>query len=159
MKSNTKRKITLLVLVVAAAAGLWYVTSLDVDVSQTSKKFESEQIIGQPIEAASGELIQGFPRDLILDKQGTVVSSSVTPYEENHKQYTATYTTSRTVEQEYNNFVTYLEKNKFKVTKKEMNQGVGGIYAEGQYADANVVVYLDPASGKNTVIISYLLKR
>jgi hypothetical protein len=159
MGNKNKTIIILLILLVLALLVYWAQGRNQSGIKLEQEVSDQNLELGQPRNAKAGELVTGFPRDLIVNKQAVIISSSVTPYVENHKQYSTTYTTGQSIEKEFNDYLTYLKGNKYTIAKQQIDSSLGAIYATSENADVNVNIYLDVVSNKNTVVVSYLMKK
>jgi hypothetical protein len=161
MGNKNKTIVLLLALLVIALLIYWaqsYDQKRNVARQENQKPVQQEEL-GKPQNAVSGQLISGFPVDLIIKKDGAVTSSSVTPYADNHKQYTTTYVTKQSIEDAYAEFLKYLQTHKYTISKQQVSPELGALYGTSATADVNVNIYKDVVTGKNTVIVSYLLKK
>ena len=156
------KKVIVAVVVVALAVSLYlaYASNQNNDKAPagTAQNIENAEI-GEPVEEKKGEIATGLPRDLILNKKGEVSSSTTTQYEQNNKQYTVAFETSLSIAEEYQAYLDYLRKNKYTITRQDSGETHSSIYAKSDRADVNIAIYKDPVTAKNTVDISYLLKK
>lgn len=156
------KKVIVAVVVVALAVSLYLAyasnQSKDNAPTGTAQSIENAEI-GEVVEEKKGEIATGLPRDLILNKKGEVTSSTSTQYEQNNKQYTVAFETSLSIAEEYQAYLDYLRKNKYTITRQDSGETLSSIYAKSDRADVNIAIYKDPVTAKNTVDISYLLKK
>jgi hypothetical protein len=159
---NKNKTIVVLLALLVVALLIYWTQSYDAKrnvAKQDDQKPVQEDSLGKPQNAAPGEIVSGFPVDLILKKDGAVISSSVTPYVDNHKQYTTTYATRQSIEETYAEFLKYLQAHKYAISKQQISPELGALYGTSATGDINVSIYKDIVTGKNTVIVSYLLKK
>ncbi len=117
-----------------------------------------EQINGTKKDAPKGELISGFPSDLVMENSPSIQSSYSVQYDANTKQYTATYELTKPIPEVYNSYLDYLGKNKYRIVNKNSTAAVSNIYATSDLADINVVLSKDLSTGKNIAVVTYLKK-
>ena len=107
--------------------------------------------------APTGQLISGFPKELILDNAAVVGKSYTIGYAYNLNQYTASWTSSSSLDDLYNQYVNYFTSNGWMITNSSTNiAGFRGIYAVTSSTDTNVVITSGKGGLKATV--SYVKK-
>jgi hypothetical protein len=108
--------------------------------------------------APQGQLIAGFPKDLLLDNAAIVGNSYTIDYTANLNQYTANWTSpSSTLDGLYNQYLNYFTKNGWTITNSTNTAVFSGLYAVTSTADANVTMD-DLGSGGLKVTVSYVKK-
>lgn len=110
-----------------------------------------------PVVAPKGEVIAGFPKELILDDKAMVAGSYAINYNEKLNQYTATFTSSQKMLALYDSYLAYFSKNGWTVTNKNTKYPISrGIYAKKDANTASVAIVDEVKSRQVTV--SYLVK-
>ena len=107
--------------------------------------------------APSGQLVSGFPKELILDQTALIGKSYTIGYAYNLNQYTASWTSSSSLDGLYGQYVGYFASHGWTVTNSSTNiAAFRGIYAVTSTADTNVVM----TSGQQglKVTVSYVKK-
>jgi hypothetical protein len=107
--------------------------------------------------APSGQLISGFPKELILDQSALIGKSYTIGYAYNLNQYTANWTSNSSLGDLYGQYVSYFASHGWTVTNSSTNiAAFRGIYAVTSTADTNVVM----TSGQQglKVTVSYVKK-
>ena len=98
----------------------------------------------------------GFPQDIPLEK-GNLIESATTYYpEQNVRQLSISYQSSKTVTQKYAEYKNYMAASGYKITEENTNAPVRAIF--GVKEDRNLSVALSNREGKTLVQLSYLLK-
>lgn len=113
---------------------------------------------GEKKDAEKGKVIEGFPKELILNSSGTVTESYSIPYGESTEQFTVNFETSRTVAAQYEAYLLYLEKNGYQIVNKNLEANIGNIYATKTSADVNFVVSRMGDAKASSVVVTYLKK-
>lgn len=105
--------------------------------------------------APKGEIVAGFPRELILDDEALIGNSYSIEYNENINQYAATFSSARPMEDLLGQYKSYLVGEGWSITN-EINKypNSRGIYARKGNQDVNVVI-ADQGSSRE-VMVSYL---
>ncbi len=107
--------------------------------------------------APSGQLVSGFPKELILDQTALISKSYTIGYAYNLNQYTASWTSSSSLDGLYDQYIGYFASHGWTVTNSSTNiAAFRGIYAVTSTADTNVVM----TSGQQglKVTVSYVKK-
>lgn len=107
--------------------------------------------------APTGQVVSGFPKELILDNAAVVGKSYAIGYAYNLNQYTASWTSSVSMDDLYSQYVNYFTSNGWTITNSSTNMSnFRGVYAKTSTADANVV--MNAAQDGLKVTISYVKK-
>jgi hypothetical protein len=108
--------------------------------------------------APSGQLISGFPKELILDQTALIDKSYTIGYAYNLNQYTATWNSSSSMDGLYNQYLNYFTSHGWTITNSSNNiTAFRGVYAVTSTADTNVVMD-DSGQGGLKVTVSYVKK-
>ena len=98
----------------------------------------------------------GFPQDIPLEK-ADIIESATTDYpDQNAKQLSVSYKSSKTIAQKYSEYKTYMTQAGYSLTEGGTNTPVRAIF--GSKVGANLSVAISSSGGKTLVQISYLLK-
>ncbi len=113
--------------------------------------------IGSVTTAPPGQLVAGFPRDLILDNAAQVGNSYSIDYSSSTNQYTAEWVSSSSISSLYSAYAQYFAANGWSVVNSSTQTPTFyNLYAVTSTADANVVMGTG-ADGLD-VTISYVKK-
>ena len=98
----------------------------------------------------------GFPQDIPLET-GNLIESATTYYpEQNVRQLSLSYWSSRTMTEKYAEYKNYMTTSGYKITEEDTNAPVRAIF--GVKEDRNLSVAISSREGKTLVQLSYLLK-
>lgn len=107
-------------------------------------------------EAQAGQLISGFPADLIVNKDAQTNQSYAISYPLQN-QYSAEVKTNDTVAATYQAYLNYFSKNGYQVVNKNSQTNIANIYAEKNGDTVNVVASNYSFNGKQTLVeITYV---
>jgi ammonia channel protein AmtB len=107
--------------------------------------------------APTGQLVSGFPKELILDNTALISNSYTIGYAYNLNQYTANWTSSSSLDSLYASYAGYFASHGWTITNSSTDTpDFRGIYAVTSSTDANVVMASEP-SGLD-VTVSYVKK-
>ena len=98
----------------------------------------------------------GFPQDIPIEKAGIIESNTTNYPDQNAKQLSVSYKSSKTITQKYAEYKTYLTQAGYGLTEGGANTPVRAIF--GTKDSANLSVAISSSGGKTLVQISYLLK-
>jgi len=112
--------------------------------------------LGQPVYAPSGKLVGGFPTELILDKQAQVDKSYTINYQENIKQYTASFNSGQSAQTLFDQYKIYFENTQWQITNQTNLPNVFGLYAKKDNFEVNVTIV--PINETAKVTLGYLVK-
>ena len=109
--------------------------------------------------APQGQLVSGFPQNLILDNAASVGNSYTIGYGQNLNQYTANWTSpSSSLSDLYGKYLAYFTQNGWTITNSSTNiASFRALYAVTSTADANVTMD-DVGTSDVHVTISYVKK-
>ncbi len=142
-KKTTIVVITVVVIIIAIALVWWLF----------SEQYRSPHAAFAP----PGQLISGFPKELILDQAAVFGKSYTIGYAHNLNQYTASWASSSSMNDLYNDYIQYFTSHGWTITNSSTNiTEFRGIYAVTSTADANVV--MDSGQAALKVTVSYVNK-
>lgn len=121
----------------------------------------SEQKIKGPYQetgAKPGLVVEGFPKSLIIHPAGEIADSYKLEYSDEANQYTATFETSQTVAQEYNDYLKYVTNLKYEVSNQKVDSKSANLYARNADSDINVVITLADKAKHPMVTVTYVRK-
>ena len=123
----------------------------------TFEKPTKESVQSQPNYASPGQLVSGFPAELVLDSNAAVKESYSIDYGKNTNQYTASFNSNESMESLYSSYKKYLEDNGWSITNEITKYPTSrGLYAVKGLADASVAI-IDKSDARQ-VTVSYLQK-
>jgi hypothetical protein len=136
------------VIVVALIVGVvWYFYA------NTPKKV----VIGPvAVHAPVGQLIAGFPKELILDNAAAVSNSYSINYSTSTNQYTVEWSSSSTIAALYAKYQAYAQANGWTITNHADTAPFKGISATNASSTATMSVILIPQGKGSKVTISYI---
>ena len=113
--------------------------------------------MGVPTYAPQGQVVAGFPKQLILDPAAAVSNSYSINYTATTNQYTAQWNSSSAMNDLYVSYKQYLTANGWTITSDNAKySGSRGLYARNASSDVSVVVI---AQGNGSqVTVTYLAK-
>lgn len=153
MRKIDMRTVVWMVVVVIVVVGLaWYAAIM----RQGGGSGGSPQA-APAVYAPQGQVIQGFPKQLILDNAAVVNNSYSITYSAGADQYTAQWNSSSSVTALYNAYKQYLPANGWTITNDVATPSwFRGLYATDASGDASIAI---SAQGKESqVVITYLIK-
>lgn len=149
---SSKFIIALIIIVVVAAI----VGALYFNFSKFQEETESVRAPA-PVYAAQGEIVRGFPAELILDEGARVEQSYIIEYAPNLKQYTATYSSAASMTSLFSRYRQFFQTNGWDITNEITDQAASrGLYAH-YIADEVSVAIIDGAASRQ-IIVSYVIK-
>lgn len=117
---------------------------------------EQQKAAENKTEAQAGQLISGFPTDLILNKDAQTNQSYAVSYQLQN-QYSAEVKTNDTVASTYQAYLDYFSKNGYQVVNKSSQASLANIYAQKSGDTVNVVASSYSFNGKQTLVeITYV---
>lgn len=144
----------LVVFVVAVAANYKYNRN-----DTANQQVDTTPKQGEKKDAEKGKVIEGFPKELVLNSNGTVTESYSIPYGESTEQFTVNFETSKSIAAEYEAYMTFLEKNGYQIINKNLEANIGNIYATNTKADVNFVASRMAEAKSTSVVVTYLKKQ
>ncbi len=115
-----------------------------------------QQAAENKTDAPAGQLVSGFPPELILNKDAQTNQSYTISYSLQN-QYSAEIKTNDTVAQTYQAYLDYFSKNGYQVVNKSSQNNLASIYAQKNGNAVNVVASNFTFNGKQTdVEVTYL---
>jgi hypothetical protein len=111
-----------------------------------------------PVFAPAGQLIAGFPKELVLDPAAQISKSYAINYSSSTNQYTANWISSSSIDDLYREYLSYFASHGWAVINSSTNTtAFRGIYAVTATEDTNIVIN---SSGKDglAVTLSYVKK-
>ncbi|OGY98991.1 MAG: hypothetical protein A2945_04065 [Candidatus Liptonbacteria bacterium RIFCSPLOWO2_01_FULL_52_25] len=110
-----------------------------------------------PTYAAKGEVVAGFPKELILDERASVAASYALHYEEKLNQYSTEFHSDRSMEELYDVYLAYFEGDGWTLVNAITKYpGSRGLYAKKSAADASVTILATDHSAR--VMVSYVVR-
>ncbi|MBU6447245.1 hypothetical protein KGQ24_00160 [Patescibacteria group bacterium] len=107
-------------------------------------------------EAPAGQVVSGFPTELILNKDAQTNQSYAISYPLQN-QYSAEVKTNDTVASTYQAYLNYFSKNGYQVINKNSQANIASIYALKSGDTVNVVASNYSFNGKQTLVeITYV---
>lgn len=98
----------------------------------------------------------GFPEDIPIERSGILESATTQYPDQNAKQLSVSYRSSRTVTQKYAEYKNYISRAGYDVTEGDASSAVRSIF--GTKEGANLSVVITSSRGRTLVQLSYLLK-
>lgn len=155
MKPDKTRLITLIVVLIAAAALVFLIVYLQQFQKPGAPAAQNKGLIAT--EAPKGEVVPGFPRESILDAKSSVDKSYAVDYGGGTVQRTANFTSAKSMPDLFAEYKDYFMKNGWTITNEITKYKTSrGLYAVKGSADANVAI-ADQGKSRE-VIVSYLQK-
>jgi hypothetical protein len=118
-KSNSSRVVIYIIIIIVVLLGLWWIMSADRNGGLGTENEEVTEIApGETLRtAAGGDLVTGFPREMILE-EGVVAneSYSINYSNQNVDQPVVSYTSALTLEENINLYSAYLRGNNWNIT-------------------------------------------
>lgn len=110
-----------------------------------------------PSYAPMGQLVAGFPKELILDPAAQIGTSYSINYSASTNQYTAQWNSSSSMTSLYGQYKSYLQTNGWTITNDVTKYSASrGLYATQGSAEVSVAIM---QQGKGSqVIVGYLMK-
>ncbi|MDP2642040.1 MAG: hypothetical protein Q8P21_01995 [bacterium] len=99
---------------------------------------------------------EGFPQSIPLE-EGEIVESATTHYpDQNVRQLSLSYRSSKTMNQKYAEYKEYLNRTGYEIKEADANSPVKALFGTGRESNLSVVI---SNSGDSTLVqLSYLLK-
>jgi len=146
----------LIVVAVAILAGIILYVSLRNGPSAPAAQ-PSTTALGSPAFAPKGELVSGFPKELILDNSAAITGSYSINYSSSTNQYTAEWNSSSSMSALYDAYKAYLPAHDWSIlndiTKFPTSRG---FYVRNASSDVSVAII---AQGNGAqVVLTYLAK-
>ncbi|GAC1413561.1 MAG: hypothetical protein NVSMB66_5710 [Candidatus Doudnabacteria bacterium] len=152
MERNQKVVLLVLLLIILAGAGYVYTRKTNkIDTSQNSKAPAIKKT-----DAPQGQVVSGFPKELILDPKATTNQSYTVDYSKQN-QYTVTLKSDMTPKAIFTAYSDYFKQNGY--TVKNVNNALTtltSIYAVKNNVEVNVVANVMPGQKNTDVTITYL---
>ncbi len=111
-----------------------------------------------PVHAPQGQVVAGFPKDLILDSEVQVANSYTVHYSSNMHQYTVQWNSSSSVASIYNNYLGYLPTHGWTIMNRfTARPDLRGLYATetNTTSSANVNVTIAVRGMGSQVSVNY----
>src|SRR6267142_910019 len=131
MNKNAWVWVGIAVVILAALVAVFYKRTPATPPSTTNPP--GEQV--NPVYAAKGQVVSGFPQNLILDSGATVNSSYSINYSDTTNQYTAQWTSPKSVAAVYTEYQTYLPANGWTIANQASVKTAATIYAKDASLD------------------------
>ena len=109
--------------------------------------------VQQQVFAPTGQLVTGFPKELVLDQVAQISGSYAVNYSPTLDQYTANWTSTSSINDLYGEYVDYFISRGWAITNTSTDiAGFRGIYAVTSTADVNVVMNDSGQSGLSATV-------
>lgn len=106
-----------------------------------TKQSVQPQFQFQPHYASPGQLVSGFPAELVLDPKAAVKESYSIDYGENTNQYTTSFNSNESMESLFSSYKKYFGDNGWSITNEITKYPTSrGLYAVKGAADASVAI-------------------
>lgn len=156
MRPNRKTVILIVVAVVILAGIIWYALLAGLRPSPGTASMPSAQP-GATAFAPKGELVPGFPQQLILDGNAAISGSYSISYSSTTNQYTAEWNSSSSMTSLYNTYKQYLTANGWTITNDNTQYpNLRGLYAQSASSDVSVALIVQGSGSQ--VSVTYLAK-
>lgn len=110
-----------------------------------------------PTYAEKGEVVSGFPEELILDVRASVANSYALNYNQNLNQYTTTFNSDESMEELYDRYLAHFRQDGWTIVNAITKYPTSrGLYAKKGTIDASVAI-LDKSNSAQ-VSVSYVVK-
>lgn len=160
MNKNLLKLLGILVIVLIAGILVFKFTRQNSSTNNQNQNQVNLPQAGQRVDAPKGQVIEGFPTDLILNSFGKPTESYMVPYGSTNKQYSVAFQTKTKVIDEYSQYLALLYKDGYSFVNKHMDSNSANIYATSQSknADVNFTIIHTPGQTLNNVSLIYLKK-
>ncbi|MGC9599334.1 MAG: hypothetical protein ABSE18_03040 [Minisyncoccia bacterium] len=109
-----------------------------------------------PVHALQGQVVAGFPQDLILDSGAQVNNSYSVNYSSSTNQYTVQWNSSSAVARIYNDYLAYFPTHGWTVTNRFTTRpDLRGLYAVNASSSASANVTIAVQGAGSEVSVSY----
>jgi len=153
MNKNTKITIYAVVVIVVLMIITLIVVSSNKNKSITQKQLPPAKVVNvQPVDAPKGQLITGFPQ-AAAEKGNTIDSSYMFKNDQGSGSYTASFTSSKSVQDEYNYYTSFLKSQKLSVSSEKYTPELASIFAYDSSQNVNVTITKQPKS--TSILIVY----
>lgn len=161
MSNITKGILAVIVIAVLIAAGV-YISKRqpkegDQNKGPVSTQVQSPEPGQNKVTAQTGKLVTGFPAELILESGVKFTESFKEDYGTNTHQYTATYSSSKSPQDLYKLYDSYLIKNSYRITNRTQTDKIQALYAEKDTATVNFNASKVDPNKPTQVVITYLV--
>jgi len=148
-------KISLAIALLVISLGLIYFVSKKVPAPKNIN--QTAAVLGRTTAAEPGQIISGFPKDLIMASSFKTEQSYNIDYG-SLNQYTVNFSSSSGVGTEYANYLNYFKQHAYSIINKQLSsRGTSAaIYASN--ATSDIGVQISAAAPGTSVIINYLKK-
>lgn len=109
-----------------------------------------------PVYAPQGQVVSGFPQQLLLDNSSQISSSYSISYSSSTNQYTAQWSSSTSLQDLYQTYKTYLQANGWTITNDMSSGPDRGLYAVNASNDVLSVLITPNSSGGINVVAGYV---
>ncbi|RJQ14560.1 hypothetical protein C4553_00600 [Candidatus Parcubacteria bacterium] len=110
--------------------------------------------LGKPVFAPQGQVVEGFPTELVLDNEARLNNSYSIKYDEKTKQYSVSFSSNQSAASLLASYKQYFTKEGWLIINETNLQQVKGIYAREVGVDVNVTINVE--SERSSVMISYV---
>lgn len=150
--------VSILVFVIAVALYLNYQVPRKDSEAVVNPETAPENVVVEYAAAVNGAFSApaGLPQDIPVEKN-EIIESATTQYpDQNAKQFSLNYISSKTVAEKYKEYKNYMVKEGYTFEEGNVNSSVLAIF--GEKANANLTVVISNSNGETLVQLSYLLK-
>ena len=110
------------------------------------------------VHAPSGQLVAGFPQELVLDDAARVSDSYSVNYSSSTNQYTAEWTSSSTLASLYAKYQSYIATNGWTITNHADYPAYKNIFASNSAKNAGMNVIITSQGSGTKVSLTYVAK-
>ena len=143
---NKKKLIILIVILIVVAAGLLIFAQIK------HKKTAKVVPPGTAVYAPAGQVVSGFPKELILEPNIQASQSYSINYASSTNLYTVQWNSTKPIADIYNEYLQYLQVNGWKITNKmTSNPTLRELYAVKPSAQANVSIVVKGTGSEITI--------
>lgn len=153
-KINARMVVWTVVAVIVVVGIVWYAVSVRGPGGQNNGQHPQA---AAPVYAPQGQIVTGFPRELILDSIAGVNNSYSVNYSAGVNQYTAQWNSSNSMAALYDAYEQYLPANGWTITNDVKTQSwFRGLYATNASAEVSIAI---STQGKGSqAVVTYLAK-
>ncbi len=157
-----KKQLIILVIVILAIAVFWVIVLYPPKNPPKNQNANNMPVkvktvppeMPTPVYAPAGQVVSGFPQDLILDPNAQAAQSYAINYATSTKQYTVVWNSASSMDTMYKKYLEYFSAsaNGWQITNKfTTSPTVHGLYATQPSAQVNVTIEAQKAGSKVTV--------
>jgi ABC-type glycerol-3-phosphate transport system permease component len=153
MNKNTKITIYVVVAIVVLMIITLIVVSSNKNKSVTQKQLPPAKVVNvQSVDAQKGQIVDGFPQAAV-EKGNTIDSSFKFSEGTGTSSYHTNFTSSKSVQDEYNYYTSFLKSQKLSVSSEKYTPELASIFAYDSSQNVNVTITKQPKS--TSILIVY----